>query len=243
MRALIVCVLICVTTALPADEIYLRNKDVVRGKVVGLQNNTLTLESENFGTLRIEQAKVDRIVFQEATANAPEMATCAGDECELPLQAGKKVAASPAPSVQLGFHRPEKVTFEPLDGPTKLRAPFITPARYNVASESTRRFRISGVKAHPGKQFLATVSVGEVPPADLLAIEHYVIDIDLGAESFRQASQGEPSIDEFAVNRGTQAAIVFPAPPPLVKVTLTLEEEAEPATAGFKFKDLLQLIK
>ena len=73
------------------DTIQLANGDVLRGKVVSLNEKELVFHSESFGTIKIERTKVDLIAarLQRSAECAPGGQSRAGGECRRRFLTGK----------------------------------------------------------------------------------------------------------------------------------------------------------
>jgi hypothetical protein len=57
-----------------ADQVTLRNGDVLNGKVLAMTTNTLTLQDDTLGTLTLARVKVSNITFGTAAMAAPAVA-------------------------------------------------------------------------------------------------------------------------------------------------------------------------
>lgn len=65
-----VAALVAASTSCYADGVRLSNGDIVTGEVLSLDENTLTLSSENFGELKIPRDRIEMIGLGENAAKA-----------------------------------------------------------------------------------------------------------------------------------------------------------------------------
>jgi hypothetical protein len=85
-----------------ADQITLRNGDILNGKVLAVTTNTLVLQDDSLGTLTLPRARVSNITFGAVAAVMPPPATSFAN----PVQAAPKLAsqANSASDLQMMFH-------------------------------------------------------------------------------------------------------------------------------------------
>lgn len=84
-----------------ADQITLRNGDVLNGKVLSMATNTLVLQDDSLGTLTLPRLKVANITFGAAAAAATTAAMPVGAvtlSFTNTVQASPKITAQPQPN-------------------------------------------------------------------------------------------------------------------------------------------------
>lgn len=82
-----------------ADQITLRNGDVLNGKVLSMTTNTLVLQDESLGTLTLPRVKVSNITFGAVSAVLPPGAMSSPKT--LQASPGPKAASPPQPDSSL----------------------------------------------------------------------------------------------------------------------------------------------